>query len=178
MTKTDDADFKTAIALAEEPNDTFPELARRLAKVHERDRSGLGRFVQQSDIKRRKAYYLLELGKKLPSLRIPDERLRKIGWTKLQIILEKLDGRSADKWLKLAEAHSTEELKALMLGHKPSSKAHCVQLYFTQRQYHQLEKAILSFGGKRSGRGLIDKEAAIMRMVRNACSPGSENHRC
>jgi phosphoglycerate dehydrogenase-like enzyme len=55
----------------------------------------------------------------------------------------------------------------------PSGRARCVLLYFTETQYRQYEKAALQFGATRRGRGLVDKEAATIRMSRAAMRIGA-----
>ena len=124
------------------------------------------RFIEQSGIGRRKAYYLLDLGKRLVDLGLPDNRLQKIGWTKLQVVGKHLTRRNAETLLGWAEECNAPQLAARVRGEAPS-KSRCVLLYFSPAQYRQFERAILTSGGKRSGRGLVGTEAAIMRMVRS-----------
>ena len=157
--------LQTAVKLSARPDDTFLDLARALAAIYAQDKALLGRFIAESGIGRRKAYYLLELGKRLADLGVPDKRFEKIGWTKLQIIGKHLTRRNAEKLLGWAKECNAPQLTARVRGEAPS-KTHCVLLYFSPAQYRQFEKAILTKGGKRSGRGLVGKEAAIMRMVR------------
>jgi hypothetical protein len=114
---------------------------------------------------RRKAYYLLQLGQRLKGLRLPEKRLSAIGWTKLQVISDHLTPQNAEELLAEAEECTTQELRVLM-GGGSKAKRRCVLLYFSPRQYRQLEEAILTNGGKRRGRGLVGKETAILRMVR------------
>ena len=157
--------LQTAVKLSARPDDTFPGLARSLAAIYAQDKALLGRFIEQSGMGRRKAYYLLDLGKRLADLGLPDTRFAKIGWTKFQIIGKKLTRRNAETLLAWAEECNAPQLAARVRGEAPS-KTHCVLLYFSPAQYRQFERAILSSGGKSSGRGLVGKEAAIMRMVR------------
>ena len=158
--------LQTAVKLSAQPDDTFPGLARSLAAIYAQDKALLGRFIEQSGMGRRKAYYLLDLGKRLADLGLPDKRFEKIGWTKLQIIGKKLTPRNAETLLGWAEECNAPQLAARVRGETSTSKSRCVLLYFSPAQYRQFERAILTSGGKRSGRGLVGKEAAIMRMVR------------
>ena len=157
--------LRKAVELSAQPDDTFPGLARALAAIYAQDKALLGRYIAESGIGRRKAYYLLDLGKRLADLGVPDKRFQKIGWTKLQIIGKKLTPRNAETLLAWAEECNAPQLAARVRGEAPS-KTHCVLLYFSPAQYRQFERAILTSGGKRSGRGLVGKEAAITRMVR------------
>ena len=169
--------LQTAIKLSAQPDDTFPGLARSLAAIYAQDKALLGRFIEQSGMGRRKAYYLLDLGKRLADLGLPDKRLKEVGWTKLQVVGKHLTRRNAETLLGWAEECNAPQLAARIRGEAPS-KTRCVLLYMSPAQYRQFERAILTSGGKRSGRGLVGKEAAIMRMVRlinrNEGRPGSK----
>ena len=170
--------LRKAVKLSAQPDDTFPGLARSLAAIYAQDKALLGRFIQQSGMGRRKAYYLLDLGKRLADLGLPDKRLKEVGWTKLQIIGKTLTPRNAETLLAWAEEYNAPQLAARVRGETSEPKTRCVLLYFSPAQYRQFERAILTSGGKRSGRGLMGKEAAIMRMVRsinrNEGRPGSK----
>ena len=159
--------LQTAVKLSARPDDTFLALARSLAAVYAHDKALLGRFIEQSGMGRRKAYYLLDLGKRLAELGLPDKRLQKIGWTKLQVVGKHLTRRNAETMLGWAEECNAPQLAARVRGETSTSKSRCVLLYFSPAQYRQFQRAILSNGGKRSGRGLVGTEDAIMRIVRS-----------
>ena len=53
-----------------------------------------------------------------------------------------------------------------MRGEKPLGNAHCVLMYFSPKDYAELEEALLSHGGTRSGRGILNKEKALINVVR------------
>ena len=52
--------------------------------------------------------------------------------------------------------------------------AHCVVMYFTPKQYAEFKQALLKNGAKPSGRGIVDKEKALINALRKA-EPGLEN---
>ena len=158
--------LRKAVELSARPEDTFLDLARALTAMYAQDKALLGRYIAESGIGRRKAYYLLDLGKRLADLGLPDKRFEEIGWTKLQIIGKQLTRRNAETLLAWAEECNAPQLAARVRGEAPS-KTHCVLVYFSPAQYRQFERAILTSRGKRSGRGLGGKEDAIMSMVRS-----------
>src|SRR5688572_14639298 len=136
-----------ALHLSAQPQDQTLELARCLADLHARDSRHLKAFLERSGIKRRKAYYLVNIGQQLAGIRGPKGRLKKIGWTKLQVIAGKITKENANDWQELAEENSTRELKRLVHGEEPEPTTHCVLMYFTPEQYREFEEAVLSFGG-------------------------------
>lgn len=160
--------FGKALELASQPGDQRIELAICLARLYKKDPSALQLFIAESDVSRRVAYYLLEVGKVLSGLRISKARLNRIGWTKLQVIGKYLTADNASELLDLAEHTSTYELKRLMRGKAPRTDTKCVLLYFTPRQYRDFQTAVLRHGGEQSRRGLVGMEKAIMKMVRKS----------
>ena len=57
-----------------------------------------------------------------------------------------------------------------MKGEQPLANAHCVLMYMTPEQYTRFEEALLANGGERSGRGILHKEEAVMRLIEKAGS--------
>ena len=98
---------------------------------------------------------------------LPKDRLRAIGWTKAYVISEGINNRNASGRLKLAEENTARELKLLVHGEKPARNAHCVLNGITSRQYNHFEHAVLNNGGTRVGHGLINKEQAIIKIIKS-----------
>jgi hypothetical protein len=155
-----------ALALSVDVEDNFLELGKTLRQLMDRDPDLFHQIIQKSNLGRRKAYYLVEVSRKFDPLPIPRARLRKIGWTKLQLIGKHIDANNLDQLLQLAEASNTKELERHMRGEKPIGNAHCVLMYFTPKQYAELEDMLVKYGGVRSGRGIQNKEQALLRIVR------------
>ena len=122
---------------------------------------------------RRKAYYLVEVSRIFDPLPVPRSRLRKIGWTKLQLIGKHVNPENLDDLLTLAESTNSKELERQMRGEQPLGNAHCVVMYFSPKQYAEFEEALLKNGAKQSGRGMVDKEKALINALRKAI-PGLE----
>jgi hypothetical protein len=122
--------------------------------------------VASANIGRRKAYYLVEVSRIFDPLTVPRARLRKIGWTKLQLIGKHVTPNNLDALLHLAEECNAKELERLMRGEKPLGNARCVLMYFSPKQYDELEDALVQHGGVRRGRGVENKEEAMISIVR------------
>ena len=166
--------FDKAMALSGDVDDNFLELGKALRQLQDRDPDLFHKIVAKSNLGRRKAYYVVEVSRIFDPLPVPRARLRKIGWTKLQLIAKHVDASNLEDLLKLAESENTKELKRRMKGEKPMGNAHCVLMYFTPKQYAELEAALLKNGATRSGRGLVDKEEALINALRKTV-PGLEN---
>jgi hypothetical protein len=67
-----------------------------------------------------------------------------MGWTKLQIIGQRVTKDNVEKLVGLAEQLKTKQLERKMQGQepreKPPSRVHCVLMYFSPKQYAELKK--------------------------------------
>jgi hypothetical protein len=152
--------------LAAQQESKFLDLGTELSKLSAlTSGSKFKEIVRREGVGSRKAYYLINVIKKLrPHMRYR-ARFQKLGWTKCQIIASQLPKGEFHDLLKFAEEHSAQDLKAY--GRRPvKTQQRCVLLYFTPGQYRQYERAMLTCGAKRRGRGLTDKEAATIRMTK------------
>lgn len=145
--------------------DNFIEAARHLREVQDETPELFAMVVKHTGIGMRKAYYLAEIDRRFRKLGVDRNRLRKIGWTKVQIIGRHINKTNLEELLSLAEKHTAYELNALMRGEEPHPDTRCVVLYFTPEQYEAFEKAVLANGGVKSGRGLLGKEEALVKAL-------------
>jgi hypothetical protein len=164
------------LTLSSRPTDRFMELAYALRALKKRSREEFRRVVKKAGLGTRKSYYLLNLADQFhstPGIRArphqtPDirARLHQIGWTKAQVISR--HRTNILKLLEYAEGHTTKELEAYAGGMEADPGTRCVLLYFTDSEYRLFEKALIKFRAKKSGRGLVGKEKATIKMAREA----------
>jgi hypothetical protein len=157
--------YERAMALADQKKPPSIELARVLHRMQQCEPEQFKEFYENSRIKRRTAFYLAEVGKCLEPLGLPSSRLEAIGWSKIQVIAKHLTARNAEKLLKLAEKNTTHGLAALMRKDDPMPDARCVLLRLSPQHYRKFEEAVLQNGGTKVGRGLRDKERALMKII-------------
>jgi len=128
--------------------------------------------VSKTDVGRRKAYYLVKVSKTFDPLPVPRSRLKKIGWTKLQLIGKHVEPSNLEEMLSLAENNNAKEIQRHLRGEKTlGGNAHCVLMYFTPKQYADFEEVMLKHGAQRStgsaGRtGLSNKEEAMLKVIK------------
>src|SRR5208337_1929726 len=166
--------YDRVLALSDDVEDNFLELGRSLRQLQDRDPDLFQQVAKKASLGRRKAYYLVEVSRKFDKAPVPRSRLRKIGWTKLQLIGKHVTPHNLDNLLQLAESINSKELERQMRGEKPLGNARCVVMYFSPKHYAEFEEALLKNGAKRSGRGMVDKEKALINALRKA-EPGLEN---
>ncbi len=157
--------YDRAMALADHKKPPSIELAGVLYRLQQREPEQFKAFYETSRIKRRTAFYLAEVGKCLEPLGLPSSRLEAIGWSKIQVIAKHLTPRNAEKLLKLAEENTTQSLAARMRNDDPMPDARCVMLRLSPQHYRKFEDAVLQNGGAKVGRGLRDKEKALMKII-------------
>jgi len=169
--------YEKALDMSKNVEDNFLELGRQLRQLQDRDPELFQKIIDKSDLGRRKAYYLVEVSKTFDPLPISRARLRKLGWTKCQIIGKYATKDNVEQLVELAENLPSKQLERQMRGETPMKNTHCVLMYFSPAQYKELEAALLANGAKRNpkgSRGLQGKEEALMKAIRKT-APGLGN---
>ena len=173
MTLSTEDLFDKALHMAGNVEDNFLELGKALRQLQDRDLELFQKIVAKGSLRRRKAYYLVEVSRIFDPLPVPRSRLRQIGWTKLQLIGKHVTPDNLDDLLSLAEEVNAKELERHMRGEKPLGNARCVLMYFTPKQYTELEEVLVAHGGTKSRRGILNKEEALLRVIKKVKSLGS-----
>lgn len=157
--------YQRAMALADHKKPPSIELAGVLYQLQQNEPEQFKLFIENSPVSRRTAFYLAEVGKCLEPLGLPSSRLEAIGWSKIQVIAKHLTPRKAEKLLKLAEENTTHSLAAQMRNDDPMPEARCVMLRLSPKHYRRFEEAVLQNGGTKVGKGLRNKEKAVMKII-------------
>ena len=118
----------------------------------------------------RKAYYLIDVSRAFDPLKVDRARLKAVGWTKLATIAKKVTQETVEELVALAEQSNVKELERMARGDRSLGNSRCVMMYFSPKEYKELEEALVLHGARssRGGRGLADKEKALLKIVRNA----------
>jgi hypothetical protein len=146
----------------------FLELGRSLRQLQDRDPEMFKKIVSKTDVGRHKAYYLVEVSRTFDPLPVARSRLKKIKWTKLQLIGKYVTPQNLEELLTLAEKNNAKELQRHLRGEKTlGGNAHCVLMYFSPKQYARQED-VLDSSAQKSGNGLIGTEEALLK------DPGSD----
>ena len=151
MTKGTDALDDKALELSANVPDNFVESGRALTQLYDRDPNLFRQLAAKANIGLRKAYGLVEVSRMLEPLAIPRDQLRKIGWPKLLLIAKHVTPNTLDALLQLAEDTTAKDLERHMRGEKPLGNAHCALMYFSPKQYKQLEGPLVPHGAAPSG---------------------------
>jgi hypothetical protein len=154
--------------MAPEVEEKFLEIGAALGRLQEADRDLFWKAVEKGEFGKRKAYYLITIAKAFKNIKVPKARLRAIGWTRLQVIARVLNESNADELILLAEQHKVKDLEAIIKGEEPNPDSRVIILYFTPDDYEVLEAILVQNGASRHGRGLVGKEAALMKALKKA----------
>ncbi len=171
---------KQAVELAGRPTLNFFELAGLIADLHDRDPALIVSLPQESGMSRRRLYYLLDVGRLIEAHEISNADAEEIGWTKLQIIARHMGKTDAANTphltdlLGIASEHKARDLPAVLRGKRVAPKR-IVHFYLNLGARAELREALLKFGAEPVGKGLRNKEAALVRLVRAATEGPSSN---
>ncbi len=158
MTEGSDALYATALKLFASVDDNFLELGRALLQLLDLDPVLFRQLATNTNLGLRKTYDLIEVSRTFEPLAIPRERLRKIGWPKLQFIARHVAPNTLDGLLQLAEDSTEKELECCMRGKKPLGNARCVLMYFSPKDYADLDHAIEKRGMTPRDSGLAARD--------------------
>lgn len=159
--------YGEALALASKLDENFVDLARKLSEMLEDKPDDFQKFVVTSKLGKRKCYYLVAIDKAFRKTGVPKERLRKLGWTKANVLSKFIDKTNAKDMMVLAEQNTARNLEKLLKNQKPKDEKVLV-VYYDEADYDVMSKALQLFGAEASGRGLANKEKALLAMMRKA----------
>lgn len=141
------------------------EAASLLRTVREDNPDEFRTVAQKLRIGLRKAHHLAQIDKVFEKMAIPVERAQRLGWTKLSIIAAHRKTHTIDDLIDVAESCTAHELKMHIRDGKFDPDGRTVVLHFSKEQYALLDEALRSKGAEPHSRGLLGKEAALMRLV-------------
>lgn len=141
------------------------ETARFLRKVRDDHPDQFQATAKKMKIGLRKAHHLAQIDKKLGEMNIAAERVKRLGWTKLSLLAAYGEDETIDDLIEVAESCTAHELKMHIRNGKFDPEGRTVVLHFDKEQYGLLEAALRAKGATPHSRGLLGKEAALMRLV-------------
>jgi hypothetical protein len=118
----------------------------------------------------RKARYLMAILETANELKLDRDRLRAIGWTKAGLLAPVLTPDNKNRWLALAETVNVVSLQDALSGDAADDGRALRSVVFKLpvKAAERLDRALLRCGGRRKGRGLANREKALMLLVRRA----------
>jgi len=146
-------------------DEAFLQLGRVLARLQSEEPHAFKGAVQAANLGSRKTYYLLDIERAFRDLDVTDEQLMEVGWTKLGMLAKKVNPQNVDQLLERAAELTSRQLAELLRGEEPTGDTRTVMLTFNEADYDRIEPVLRHFGAQRSGRGLVDKEKAIVALA-------------
>jgi hypothetical protein len=140
------------------------QLASALRRLHEHNEELYGKVVQEAEIGGRKAYYLLAIDRHFSDLGIPESRLQQIGWTKLALIGPHLSATNKESLPRLGRKAHGQGTRTADAGRGARSERK-LRAAVPQIHYARFAKLLRKNGAVKSGRGLFNKEKALMKIV-------------
>lgn len=165
---------RKVLLLADRPIKNFYDLARSLATLHELSPAVLKTIENRSKLSRRTLYYLVDVGRILRRYQIDKAQAERIGWTRLQILARYLvkkgdvPAEELARLLKEADEKIARDLPLALAGKTRETPERTVLLHLSADDHKLFVEAMVEHGAIRKGRGLINQEEALMRLVRAA----------
>lgn len=158
----------SALQIGEALNGSMMTAARTLREIRDRQSQDLAEVAKRAEISLRKAHALARIATIFDSRGLPNQRLERIGWAKLDILGGHIadDGRNLETLLSLAEQYSQLELKRrLQQGTVPESRHASMLLHLPEAQDRRFRRLLTRFGAKTMGKGLAYKEQALIALM-------------
>lgn len=144
----------------------FMRLARELRQLQEQRSDIFVEVAEQIGVGRRRAYALARIARIFEHLGVPDERLNRVGWAKLNRLSGHLDEDNAEQLLSLAEETTAYGLDAVLKGEQPIDGAKVLLLYLPEAVHDRFQALLIQHGAKlKANGGLADKESALMSLI-------------
>ena len=128
MTEGTDALYDKALELSANVPDNFLELGRALSRLYDRDPNLFRQLAAKSNMGLRKAYSLIEVSRTFEPLAIPRDQLRKIGWSKLQLIAKHVTPNTLEALLQLAATRRRRTSNAICAGEARRQRPFCAEI--------------------------------------------------
>jgi hypothetical protein len=165
---------KRAGKLTERSSAPFTDLANELCDLRGIDQSRFREHVSDLGLSPRKAYYLIKIWDRLEGV-VPSERLEKLGWSKLKVLLPNINERNAEAVLVFAEKHTVRECELYLSKQPYREKTRCMLIRFSVKDYAIFADAIVRHGGQKRGKGLAGTEKALLKIIAKA--KNAERHK-
>jgi hypothetical protein len=139
--------------------------ARRLREVQDENPHLFPVVAKFLNIGLRRAYYFARIDRTFRELEVDDDRLTAIGWTKLKLLADYIDGDNCEYLLDMAEKSTVRELSLIVRREVPQPGTRCITLYLTPDQYEVFSGAVTANGAVKVGGGLANKEKALINAL-------------
>jgi hypothetical protein len=146
--------------------DNFMNVARHFREAQDAAPEEFHKLVKKTGIGLRKAYYLAAIDRRFRELGVSRDRLSEIGWTKVMLLTDHITHTNCEELLQLAESSSVRELTLKLRKEATLDGSRCVALYLTPKEYVVFRDVLLAHGATQRGRGLMDKEEALISALR------------
>ncbi|MDX3884117.1 MAG: hypothetical protein QHC65_06830 [Sphingomonas sp.] len=141
------------------------ETASLLRKVRDENRDEFRSVARKLKINLRKAYHLAQIDEALSDIDVSAERIQRLGWTKLSLLAAHVQSDTIDDLLDVAESCTAHKLKMYLSKGGFDPEGRTVVLHFDKEQYALLDQVLRAKGAEPHPRGLLGKEAALMRLI-------------
>ncbi len=169
-TKEAQETYKRAIKAAEFDPADFMTLGRLMKKLEDQDEVLLAQLMRNLpgfNGRTRRVRYYLTVVKAFDGL-VPDDKLQRVGWTKLAALAEHEHPNSTNVYdlLDKARERNVRQLRAFLKGDSGLSETKGVTLYFDSDQRPRFDKFIEQYGAiPQPGGGHTNREAALMKAL-------------
>jgi hypothetical protein len=141
-------------------------VAQNLRQIEDENPEQFALVAKLLGIERRDAAVMARIARIYKELEMEEVQIAALGWPKLVILSDYIAFSNQHRLLELAEKMTAKDLARILIQQPAGTKP--VVFYFTDEEYHRLEKAVLAHGAvrrRRSPDGLSGKEEALLKAL-------------
>jgi hypothetical protein len=160
--------FLDALFLLAKFEDRFLDLASLLRKLQEKSPTDFKALIAVPQLGRRKGYYLVAIDRAFGGHPELQQRLVKVGWTKLSLVAPLVTKENVDDALLFCELNTAWAIQQAVKGKELPLGARSVLLHFSSEQFSYFSTAIVKHGAVKNGEGFVGKEEAVITAFQKA----------
>ena len=141
--------YEKALTMSKNVEDNFLDLGRQLRQLQDREPELFQKIIDQSDLGKRKAYYLVEVSKTFDPLPISRALVcASSAGPSVRSSASTSPRTMSRRWSSWPRACPSSGSRRQLRGEPPMKNAHCVLMYFSPEQYEEFEAVLLAHGAK------------------------------
>jgi hypothetical protein len=162
MTDDKPTPIQQVLDLIDDADGKFLEIGSVLRQLKEDNPAAFAAVIEAPGLGRRRVYYLVRISKAFDDKPHLHERLRRLGWTKAELLSPYASTEPFDELLNLAEEVTAHELKAFMKDGAAGLGAGLLTFALPAAAYAKVTKVLKAYGAYQTPHGLRNKEQALL----------------
>ena len=167
MTDDKPTHIQHILDMIDDADGKFLEIGSVLRQLKEDDPAAFAAVIEAPVLGRRRVYYLVRISRAFGDKPHLHDRLRRLGWTKAELLAPYASAEPFDELLNLAEEVTAHELKSFMKNGAAGLGAGLLIFALPAAAYAKVTRVLKAYGAYQTPHGLRNKEKALLEAISN-----------